>query len=59
MPHEALTYTALLAVMTAGVAGLLAGEYFHGVEYLVPAGGVLALLAVGGLTLAISRAEPH
>jgi hypothetical protein len=37
---------------------LLAGEFFHGVEYLSPAGGALALLAVGGLTFAISRAQP-
>lgn len=57
MPNNAVTYTVVLLAMIAGVGALLAGEYFHGVEFLVPAGGALALLAVSGLTLAISQAE--
>lgn len=57
MPNNAVTYTVILVAMIAGVAALLAGEFFHGVEFLVPAGGALALVAVGGLTFAISRAE--
>lgn len=56
MPQEALTHSILLVAVIAGVAALLSGEYFHGVEYLIPVGGALALLAVGGLTFAISRA---
>ena len=56
MTHEALTHGTLLVAVTVGVAALLAGEFYHGVEYLIPVGGALALLAVGGLTFAVSRA---
>lgn len=56
MPREEAAYALVLLTLTVGVGALLAGEYFQGVEFLVPAGGALALLAVGGLTVAISRA---
>jgi hypothetical protein len=56
MAQPGATYAGVLVLLTAGVAALLAGEFFHGVGYLIPAGGVLALLAVGGLTAAIARA---
>ncbi|WP_251341694.1 hypothetical protein [Haloplanus halophilus] len=58
MARSGLVYGGVLLALTAGVAALLAGEFFHGVAYLVPVGGVLALLAVGGLTAAIARADP-
>jgi len=58
MAQSATAYWVVLGLLTAGVAALLAGEFFHGVAYLVPVGGVLALLAVGGLTAAIARAPP-
>lgn len=55
MPSESVTYTLIMIALIAGVAAMLAAEYFHGLEVLLPAGGVVALVAVGGLTLAISR----
>lgn len=58
MVHAALGYGLSLVALVAGVGALLAGEYFSGVEVLVPVGGVLALLAVGGITVLVSRAEP-
>jgi hypothetical protein len=58
MAQEAAVYGGVVVLLTVGVAALLAGEFFHGVAYLVPAGGVLALLGVGGLTAAIARADP-
>ena len=58
MPQSATVYGGVVLLLTVGVGALLAGEFFHGVGYLVPAGGVLALLGVGGLTAAIARAEP-
>lgn len=57
MPKESVTYSVILLVMTVGVAALLAGEYFHGIGYLVWVGGAVALVAVGGLTLAIGQAS--
>ncbi|WP_232702557.1 hypothetical protein [Halobacterium wangiae] len=57
MGRDPLVYGAIVGVLTVGIAALLAGEFFHGVGYLVPVGGALALLAVGGLTAAIAR-EP-
>jgi cytochrome c biogenesis protein CcdA len=57
MAGDSFVYGAIVVVLTVGIASLLAGEFFHGVEYLVPVGGALALLAVGGLTAAIAR-EP-
>jgi hypothetical protein len=58
MVHAVIGYGLSLLALVVGVGALLAGEYFHGVETLVPVGGVLALLAVGGITLLVSRAEP-
>lgn len=57
MPSEPVTYTLIIVALIAGVAGMLSAEYFHGVEFLLPVGGAVALLAVGGLTLVISRAS--
>jgi hypothetical protein len=58
MEREAVWFGGSLVVLTVGVAALLAGEFFHGVGYLVPAGGVLAVGAVCALTAAIGRVEP-
>ncbi|MFB6268680.1 MAG: hypothetical protein ABEH83_01965 [Halobacterium sp.] len=58
MTQSGAVYAVLLVALTAGVAGLLAGEFFHGVKYLVYVGGALALLAVAGITAAIARVEP-
>lgn len=58
MAQSGAVYGGLLLALTAGVAGLLAGEYFHGVGYLVYVGGGLALLAVGGITGAIALVDP-
>lgn len=55
MGHDAFVFGGLMVAMTAGIAALLAGEFFHGVGYLMPVGGALALLSVGGLTAAIAR----
>lgn len=56
MPSEAVTYAVIMVALIVGVAGMLSAEFFHGVEFLLPTGGALAMVAVGGLTLAISRA---
>lgn len=56
MPSEAVTYAAIMVALIVGVAAMLIAEFYHGLEILLPTGGALALLAVGGLTLAISRA---
>lgn len=56
MPSEAATYALILVALIVGVAAMLIAEFYHGVEFLLPTGGALALVAVGGLTLAISRA---
>jgi hypothetical protein len=58
MTQSPAVYVGVLAALTAGVAALLAGEFFHGVGYLMPVGGALALLAVGALTAAIGRVDP-
>jgi hypothetical protein len=58
MDSNAPLFVGVLLLMTAGVAALLAGEFFHGVEYLVNVGGAVALLAVAGLTAAIARSPP-
>jgi cytochrome c biogenesis protein CcdA len=55
---QAAFYGAVLVGVTVGVAALLAGEFFHGVDYLIPVGGGVALLAVGALTVGVSRSEP-
>lgn len=57
MESEAVTYTTVLLALVAGVGALLAGEYFPGADVLIYAGGAVALLAVGGLTFAISRSS--
>ena len=56
MAQSGAAYAGVLVLLTVGVAALLAGEFFDGVGYLIPAGGVLALLAVAGLTATIARA---
>ncbi|WP_251329147.1 hypothetical protein [Haloplanus pelagicus] len=58
MDRSGVAYGGVLCLLIVGVAALLAGEFFHGVGYLVPVGGGLALLAVGGLTAAIARSPP-
>ena len=58
MVHGALGYGFSVVALVVGVAALLAGEYFHGADVLITAGGVLSLLAVGGITFLVSRAEP-
>jgi hypothetical protein len=57
MDREAAVHVLALVALVVGVGALLAGEFFHGVGFLVPAGGVLALVAVGVLTAAIWRTE--
>jgi hypothetical protein len=58
MDRSGVAYGGVLCLLIVGVAALLAGEFFHGVGYLVPVGGGLALLSVGGLTAAIARSPP-
>lgn len=56
MPQDAVVYSTVLVMLVAGTAAMLAAEFFHGVHYLLYVGGALDLLAIGGLTAAISRA---
>lgn len=58
MTQSGAVYVGLLVALTAGVAGMLAAEYFHGVHFLLWVGGAVALLAMGGITAAIARADP-
>jgi hypothetical protein len=57
MAQSGFAHVAVLLLTTAGVAALLAGEFFHGVEFLVPAGGGLLVLGVAALTVLVGRAE--
>ncbi|MEF8856079.1 MAG: hypothetical protein V5A16_01520 [Haloplanus sp.] len=61
MDRLAPVYGSALLALSLGVAALLVGEFFDGGDFLVPFGGVAALVAVGVLTAAIgweSPAEP-
>jgi hypothetical protein len=55
MAREALTFGAIIAGVVLGTAVLLFGEASSS-DALILGGGVLALLSVGGLTTAITRA---
>lgn len=58
MRFEGFAYAFAVFGVVLGMAGLLAAEYFHGVEYLLTVGGVLALVSVGAITVLIGRTEP-
>jgi len=58
MGFEGFAYLAGVVGVAIGMAGLLAAEYFHGVEFLLPVGGVVALLSVGVITVLVSRHDP-
>lgn len=58
MTQSGIVYAVCLLALTAGVAAMLAAEFFDGVHYLLWVGGGVAILAVGGITAAISRADP-
>lgn len=55
MDSEALPFVAIMAGVSLGTAVLLFGEASSN-DVLILAGGILALLSVGGLTGAIARA---
>ncbi|WP_323675513.1 hypothetical protein [Halorubellus sp. PRR65] len=58
MAFEGFAYLAAVVGVALGMVGLLAAEYFHGVDFLLPAGGGLALASVGAITFLISRHDP-
>lgn len=58
MDRTALVYASALLALSLGVGALLAGEFFHGGDFLVPLGGATALAAVGLLTVAIGGESP-
>lgn len=58
MTQSGAVYGVLVLALTAGVAAMLAAEFFHGVHFLLWVGGGVAILAVAGMTAAISRADP-
>ncbi|MFB6298717.1 MAG: hypothetical protein ABEH65_00475 [Halobacteriales archaeon] len=55
MDRDALIFGTMVLGVIVGVAALLYGEYAHGLDALVPIGGVIALVAVGGLAAAIAK----
>jgi hypothetical protein len=58
MGRERVVYAGSNLLLTLGVVALLVGEFFEGGDYLLPLGGVAALVAVGVLTAAIARESP-
>lgn len=58
MAFEELAYGVPVVGIVIGLAGLLAAEAFHGVEYLLWVGGFVALVSVGLLTIMIGREAP-
>lgn len=53
--REAIVYALAVIGVVVGLALLLAGEAFAGMGDLVPVGGVVALAAVGLLTVVVHR----
>lgn len=58
MERTGLVYASALVALIVGVGALLVGVYFDGGDFLVPLGGVAALVAVGVLAAAIGRESP-
>ncbi|NHN41374.1 hypothetical protein G9C85_06945 [Halorubellus sp. JP-L1] len=58
MGFEGFAYLAGVVGVAIGMAGLLAAEYFDGVDILLPVGGVVALGSVGAITYLVSRHDP-
>jgi hypothetical protein len=58
MAFEGFAYFGAVVGIVLGMAALLSAEYFHGVEFLLPVGGGLALLSVGAITFLVSRHDP-
>lgn len=58
MRFEGFAYLGAVLGIVLGMVALLAAEYFHGVEFLLPVGGALALASVGAITFLVSRADP-
>jgi|AntRauTorcE11898_2_1112593.scaffolds.fasta_scaffold36438_2 hypothetical protein len=58
MRFEGFAYFGAVLGVVLGMIALLSAEYFDGVEFLLPVGGVLALASVGAITLLVSRADP-
>ncbi|WP_227133542.1 hypothetical protein [Halorubellus salinus] len=58
MGFEGFAYLGAVLGVALGMVALLAAEYFHGVDLLLPVGGGLALVSVGAMTFLISRNDP-
>jgi hypothetical protein len=58
MDRLTLVYASALLALSVGVGALLVGEFFDGGDFLVPLGGVTALVAIAALTAAIGRESP-
>jgi len=50
-------YGAVVFGVVVGMAALLAAEFFHGLDVLLPVGGAVAMVAVGALTVLIGLHE--
>ncbi|MDY6817589.1 MAG: hypothetical protein SVG88_02920 [Halobacteriales archaeon] len=55
MDRDALVFGTMVLGVTVGVATLLYGEFAHGLDVLVPIGGVVALIGVSGLAAGVAR----
>lgn len=58
MAFEGFAYLAAVVGVALGMAGLLAAEYSHGLDFLLPAGGVVTLASVGLIIVLIGRHDP-
>lgn len=57
MDKNSLVFGLLVLGVMAGVGMVVLAEAFHGLEILLPIGGVVGLLAIAGLTGAIMSVD--
>lgn len=58
MSLSGFAYAFAVLGVVVGMAALLAAEFFHGLDVLLPVGGALAMVAVGALTALVGRSDP-
>lgn len=57
MASNSLVFGLVVLGVTAGVGMVVMAEAFHGLEILLPLGGVVGLLAIAGLTALVMAVD--